>query len=369
MYLCIPNNQFEMLRNCTIPLALLALCLFQTARAQLVFDPAEWDFGTIEESDGRVTYTFTGENLGEDPVVILDVVTSCGCTVPEFLRKPVLPGEKTRITVTFDPTNRPGTFSKDLDVYSSQRRKIATLGVRGTVAPRPRSLAERYPVDAGGGLRLDGTLCAFTYIYPGQQMQSAVGYANTSARELTLELRSQAGSGVLTTHYPRRIAPGEEGQIGLAYLVPSGEPRYGTLRDALEVLVDGRSNGTTIVAHGIGVDNPADADPQNSPRFEPEESIVRFGAVKRGAPVQRRTLRLTNAGQGELVIRAVENRGHYATTLAPGQRIAAGETLSTELLLDPAFHDYGILTDHLVIITNDPQRPMRRVRVTAIIEN
>lgn len=352
-----------------ILLILLALCLFEAARAQLIFEPAAWDFGTIEEADGRVSHTFTGENRGDKPVVILDVVTSCGCTVPEFSRKPVLPGEKTTVTVTFDPTNRPGSFSKELGVYSSEKRKIAALTVRGTVAPRPRSPEERYPVDAGAGLRLNTTLCAFTYIYPGHRMQSAVGYVNTSDREIALELRPAQTSGLLDVRYPHRIAAGEEGAIDLAYLVPVGEPRYGTLRDALELFIDGRSNGTTILAHGIGVDNPSDTDPQHAPKLELQEGSVKFGTVKHDGPLQRQTLLITNAGSGELVIRAVENDGRVATSLAPGERIAPGETFPAAILLDPSDKDYGVMTDHLVLITNDPQRPMRRVRITAIIED
>ena len=72
----------------------------------------------------------------------------------------------------------------------------------------------------------------------------------------------------LRRHAPQRIAPGQRGEINLSYLIPADKPRYGTLRDALEVAVDGRSNGTTIVAHGIGVDpRPADAT-QKTPRAE-----------------------------------------------------------------------------------------------------
>lgn len=92
-------------------------------RAQLVFEPDSHDFGTIREVDGRVGCTFTGVNRGDRPVVLLDVVTSCGCTVPEFSRKPVLAGDSVRIAVTYDPENRPGHFSKELSVYTSDRKK------------------------------------------------------------------------------------------------------------------------------------------------------------------------------------------------------------------------------------------------------
>ena len=56
--------------------------LSAAAQARLVFEPDTWDFGTIRESDGRVSHTFTGVNRGDKPLVILDVVTSCGCTAP-----------------------------------------------------------------------------------------------------------------------------------------------------------------------------------------------------------------------------------------------------------------------------------------------
>lgn len=222
-----------------ILLTLLALCAFATAaQAQLVFTPDTWDFGTIRETDGRVSHTFTGENRGNTPVVILDVVTTCGCTVPQFTKRPIRPGEKTTVKVTFDPANRPGAFTKELGVYSSERKKVATLTIRGNVTPRMKSTEELYPVDAGGGLRLSTTLNAFSYIRPGQQVQSAIGYANTSGKTIRLELHPLESSGLLTVTAPREIAPGEQGSINIAYLIPEADPRYGTLRDALEVRVD-----------------------------------------------------------------------------------------------------------------------------------
>ena len=358
-----------MIQNRVIFLILLTLCaLTASAQEHLSFRPDTWDFGTIRETDGRVSHTFTGVNRGDSPLVILDVVTTCGCTVPDFSKKPILPGEKTQITVTYDPANRPGSFTKELWVYSSEKRKIATLTVQGSVIPRQKTVEELYPVDAGGGLRLASTLNAFSYIYPGRQVQAAIGYANTSKRPVRLELRPETTSGALRTNYPKQIAPGERGEINFAYLIPADKPRYGTVRDALEVLIDGRSNGTTLVTHGIGVDpQPADAT-QNAPKADFSENILKFGPVKHAGPVRKKHFTLSNAGGAELIVRAVEGEGHVATTLAPGQKIAPGDSLRCEILLDPRTQDYGIVTEHLVVVTNDPVRPMRRIRVTAIIE-
>lgn len=338
------------------------------AQPTLLFTPDSWDFGAIREQDGAVSHTFTGVNKGDKPLVILDVVTSCGCTVPEFSRKPVPAGGRAEITITFDPANRPGTFSKQLGVYSSERRKIATLTVQGSVTPRPRRIEESYPVDAGGGVRLSSTLCTFSYIHPGVRAQSSVGFVNTSAQSVRLDLTPQRGSGVLRTDYPRTIAPGERGEINLSYLIPASDPRYGTLRDALLLSVDGRSNGTLVMAHAIGADDPSATPKEKAPIAEFSKNILKFGPVKHDGAILRLPFTLSNTGRGALIVRAVESEGRISTTLAPGESIPPGGTFEAEVTFDPAAQQYGILTDHLLVITNDPARPMRRLRVTAVVE-
>ena len=98
------------------------------------------------------------------------------------------------------------------------------------------------------------------------------------------------------------------------------------------------------------------------------ENIIKFGPVKHGAPRQERTFTLSNTGSAELVVRAVETNGRIATTLVPGQSIPAGSSFTERVSVDPGEQDFGVLTDFVMIVTNDPLRPMRRLRVTAIIE-
>lgn len=353
----------------TILLILLMLAVIEGhGQEKLLFEPAVWDFGTIREADGRVSHTFTGENRSDRPLVLLDVVTSCGCTVPSFSKRPILPGQKTEITVTFDPANRPGIFEKSLAVYSSERRKIATLCVRGQVTPRPKSIEELYPVDAGGGLRLTSTLNTFAYIRAGQNVQGAFGCINTSRHPIRLELRPTDTSGLLRIEAPKELAPGERSSINIACLNPARQPRYGTIRDVLEVVVDGRTNGTVLVSHGIGVDSDTGSNEKERPCSEYSENILKFGYVKRSEPLRRLSFTLSNSGTADLFVRAVEGEGHVSTTLRPGLRIAPGDSLRAEVTMDPGAQDYGVMSEHLVVVTNDPVRPMRRIRVTAIIE-
>ena len=46
----------------------------------------------------------------------------------------------------------------------------------------------------------------------------------------------------------------------------------------------------------------------------------------------------------------------------------SGSSFTARVSVDPGEQDFGVLTDFVMIVTNDPLRPMRRLRVTAIIE-
>ena len=106
----------------------------------LRFDTLTWDFGTVAEAGGRVTHRFGFANRSGRPVVVTDVVATCGCTVPVYSKRPVLPGERSEIAVTFDPMNRPGRFDKVVSVFTSESGDPIRLRITGRVTPRERSV-------------------------------------------------------------------------------------------------------------------------------------------------------------------------------------------------------------------------------------
>lgn len=91
------------------------------------------DFGQIKEADGAVTANFTVSNAGESPLVITRVVTSCGCTSPEWPKEPIAAGDSAVIKVTYDPKNRPGPFTKPVSVYSNGKQGSLVLNIKGEV--------------------------------------------------------------------------------------------------------------------------------------------------------------------------------------------------------------------------------------------
>lgn len=94
------------------------------------------DFGTINEADGKVSCTFEIENVGDEPLVILGVYVSCGCTTYEFSKEPIAPGEKGSVRVTLDPTGREGTYIKSIHIYTNTLPKKKTVRIHSFIVPK-----------------------------------------------------------------------------------------------------------------------------------------------------------------------------------------------------------------------------------------
>ena len=117
-----------------ILVAVIALISFAThAQAKIKFDTETIDYGIIEKgSDGVRSFEFT--NVGDAPLLITDVKSSCGCTVPEKPKGPVAPGARSAIKVKYD-TNRVGKIRKTVTVYSNATEPIKALKINGEVMP------------------------------------------------------------------------------------------------------------------------------------------------------------------------------------------------------------------------------------------
>jgi hypothetical protein len=97
----------------------------------IIFNKLEHDYGTIEKGgDGNCVFTFI--NRGQKPLVLSNVRASCGCTVPQWPREPIAPGEKGEIKVKYN-TNIAGNFNKTITVNSNAANSMARLRVKGQV--------------------------------------------------------------------------------------------------------------------------------------------------------------------------------------------------------------------------------------------
>lgn len=81
------------------------------------------DFGKIKEGT-KVKHVFKLKNVGNQPFLIANATPSCGCTVPSFSKKPIVPGESAEIEIEFDSNGRKGKNTKTITVTSNAENAI-----------------------------------------------------------------------------------------------------------------------------------------------------------------------------------------------------------------------------------------------------
>ena len=95
---------------------------------QINFETYEYNFGTIAQGE-KVSHTFIFRNIGDGPLQITDVTTSCGCTASKYSIEPVAPGESGTVEVIFDSYGREGKQLKSANVWTNCGEKPVKLQI------------------------------------------------------------------------------------------------------------------------------------------------------------------------------------------------------------------------------------------------
>ena len=116
-------------------LASLLLFFVLTSFSQkpnISFEESEYNFGDIEEKGGKVSHKFTFTNNGKNPLRILSVKPSCGCTTPDWTKDEIKPGNQGYIIAEYNPKGRPGVFRKSLSIVTNDNQRVLIF-IKGKV--------------------------------------------------------------------------------------------------------------------------------------------------------------------------------------------------------------------------------------------
>jgi hypothetical protein len=103
----------------------------KTDGAVIEFAETQHDYGTIPyKGDGA--YSFVFKSTGKEPLLLKNVRSSCGCTVPEWPKEPIKKGEKGIIKVVYK-TSITGNFTKSISVFSNATDAPIILVIKGKV--------------------------------------------------------------------------------------------------------------------------------------------------------------------------------------------------------------------------------------------
>lgn len=103
-----------------------------TAGGMMSFPEKTHEFGTIPMG-GVVSHNFSFTNNGNAPLVIYEATSTCGCTIPEYPKEPILPGQTGSIKVTYDSKGKLGTQNKEVTIRTNSG--VYKINMKGMVVP------------------------------------------------------------------------------------------------------------------------------------------------------------------------------------------------------------------------------------------
>jgi hypothetical protein len=102
---------------------------------KITFQESEYNFGDIHQGE-KAEHVFAFENSGNEPLILSNVNTTCGCTATNWPRDPIAPGGTGEIKVVFNSAGKMGTQTKVVTVYSNAVNSQAKVRMVGNVLPK-----------------------------------------------------------------------------------------------------------------------------------------------------------------------------------------------------------------------------------------
>jgi len=104
------------------------------SNANIEFAERQHDFGDVVKGES-VSHKFDFKNTGTEPLMILNVQTTCGCTAPSWPKEPIPPGESGSISVVFNSAKKIGRQNKIITVYTNGQKTEEKLKIVCNILP------------------------------------------------------------------------------------------------------------------------------------------------------------------------------------------------------------------------------------------
>ena len=340
-------------------ISLLAFCLAlnaQYAQTVMKVKETEHDFGKFKEEAGPQSYDFMVTNAGSDPLVIQNVVASCGCTTPGWTKQPIPSGATGKVTAIYDPKDRPGVFNKTLSVYSNSKPEVVVLVIKGEVIPREKTVEELFTFPVGA-IRFESNHMAFTNIKKTEKKIRVMQLVNTSTEPVKVEFTGLPAHLELKSN-PETLKPGQKGMVEGTYDA-NKNGGWGNVNDMVRISLNGvpQENVYYYVSANLVEDFSAlsNEDLENAPVFKVASTTFDLGKIK-GGTQNEVEFKFTNEGKNDLILRHV--RASCGCTAvqqgSQGVGIKAGESSSIKATFNSGSYK-GKVTKAIYVYTNDPK--------------
>ena len=339
----------------------------QNSKSGIVFSTVNYDFGQFKEEEGSKTCVFEFVNKGNSPLIILDVQTSCGCTIPEWPRKPIPPNGGGTIKVSYDSAGRPGPFDKPVTIITNGNPHQVELRVRGDVISRPRTTNELYPRKMDE-LLLRSNHLSFSTIKVNQIKTDTLHVMNGSDKQLSVDFRD-VPSHLYMRMEPTVLKPKSDGNIIVTFNAPK-VGLYGYSINKIYLKLNGKKSDNYMIGITATVEedfsNLTPEEKRKAPIVYLDELNHDFGNIKAGEKVTH-TFIMKNKGANDLIIRDINNYC-TCTVVSPSTTVIKSSNSAKLKVVFDSSERRGRQSKSISVITNDPTNSTVILRVSAYIQ-
>ena len=341
--------------------SILLFCLVcslvaMSQKAVISFEQKTHDFGKVNEEDGKITHVFDFTNRGITPLVVSRVQASCGCTTPVWTKEPVEPGKKGTITVTYNPSGRPGTFTKTITVYSNATDEQMVLTIHGEVIPKSNENTT-YPVVIGS-LRSKSKVVQMNNVEKGKSQTRILDIKNTSNSSVRVNIENLPAY-MSATVSPETIKPNEEAKLTFS-INSKTAAQWGPISDDVYLILNGNKKYSeeyklTVVSNIIEDFSKLTLDQKRkAPILEIPVRSLDLGTLRAGTKRVGK-FRVNNKGQNALEIRRIINNNKEMSVRSAKTSISGGRSPSIYLSLNSKNLSEGDYKKSVTVQTNDPE--------------
>lgn len=325
---------------------------------------SEKNLGDVQEVQGPVTTTYMYLNRTDQSWIITDVKASCDCIIPGWEKKEIKAGEEGVLEVRFDPVHKTGQFTGLIsvtvkpypeDVLASA--DLLYLNLTANVIPKPKEIAEMYPVKLGP-LRLKSNYVQFDTVFTNSKRPISCLLYNDSPD--TVVISGYNVQPYITPSSRTRLLPPRD-TLSVEFTIDGANADdWGMVYYPVYILINGKTESDMAVTlygyRGDDIAGMSEKQIKSAPKAVFESRDFNFGTIQQGASVEH-TFRIKNIGKEDLIIRKWKP-GCGCTSSQPEKTILApGESTESKAIFHSAGQK-GTITKSITVVTNDPAEPI-----------
>lgn len=338
----------------------------QQTGARVFVEKHTHNFGLIKEVDGLVSYDFQLKNIGDSPLIINRVNTSCGCAVSEWPKKPILPNETFTVKATYNPKDRPGNFTQNITVFSNAAPSGTVLVIRGSVEARLQTAEDMYRKRMGN-LGLSNSHLSFGKITEKERASASLDIYNFGDEPITLSF-DRVPKHIQAETKPKTLKPQEAGKLDVSFNAKQIDD-WGFIINRLVILVNNERPQGNILSISATIEEDFSQLNEKQKALAAEITFAEitkdFGVIDEGETIKH-SFAFTNTGKSELIIRKIKASCGCTTIEPTNTIIKPGET--GEIFASFRTTGYsGRQSKTITVITNDPTKQTVVLRLTGTV--